>query len=170
VFRTCCSTHPNHRPKVTIVSYLRFTREEFQAIRRACDLVDLSDDFFAIFKPYLVELLSDTLPILAIRIARFRRRQLELLYGCLRRQKASEVKNQGQTLKREPDFGLTCEELQAIQRASGPFFLFGGSLPSYQEYLVDNFITTRPGLAAKLARLRPRQITRLYQRANKRIR
>ena len=155
---------------VPIVSYLRFTREEFQALRRACDLVDLTDDFFAVFKAYLVELLSDTLPILAIRIARFRRRQLELLYGCLRRQKASEVKNQGQTLKREPDFGLTCEELQAIRRASGPFFLFDGSVHSYQKYLVYNFVNTRPGLAAKLARLHPRQIRRLYQQAKKRSR
>jgi hypothetical protein len=152
------------------VSYLRFTREEFQAIRRACDLVDLSDDFFTVFKAYLVELLSDTLPILAIRIARFRIRQLELLYRCLRRQKASQTKNQGHIVKSGPDSGLTCEELQAIRRASGPFFLFDGSLHSYQEYLVYSFVEARPGLAAKLARLHPRQITRLYRQAKKRSR
>jgi hypothetical protein len=152
------------------VNYLRFTREEFQAIRRACDLVELSDDFFAVFKAYLVELLSDTQPILAIRIARFRRPQLELLYGFLRRQKASEVGSREKIRGEKHAYGLTFEELQAVRRASGPFFLYGGSLHSFQEYLVYNLVKTRPCLAAKLAQLQPRQITRLYQQAKKRSR
>lgn len=152
------------------MTHLRFTREEFQAIRRACDLVDLSDDFFAVFKAYLVELLSDTLPILAIRIARLRRRQLGLLYEYLRGQKSSEVGNQVQTLKGAHDCGLTFEELQTVRRASGAFFLFDGSLHSFQQYLVYNLLKARPRLAAKLARLRPRQITRLYQQTKKRSR
>jgi hypothetical protein len=139
------------------MSYLRFTPEEFRAIRRACDSVELSDDFFVFFKYFLVESLSGMLPFLAIRIARFRRPQLDLLYGFIRRQKASEVKSRGQTRSGEVECGLTSEELQDIRRASGPFFLHDGSLSSFQDYLVYNLGKTRPGLAAKLARLLPRQ-------------
>jgi hypothetical protein len=152
------------------MSYLRFTPEEFRAIRRTCDSVELSDDFFAVFRYFLVESLSDMLPILAIRIARLRTSQLLLLYGFLRRQKTSEVRNRGLTRRGADEWGLTFEELQVIRRASGPFFLHDGSLGSFQDYLVYNLSKTRPGLAAKLSRLRPRQMARLYQQANKRSR
>jgi hypothetical protein len=110
------------------MSYLRFTPDEFRAIKQAYDSVELSDDFFVFFKYFLVESLSGMLPFLAMRISRFRRPQLELLYGFIRRQKASEVKSRGQTRREECECGLTSEELQAIRRASGPFFLHDGSL------------------------------------------
>ena len=143
--------------------YLRFTPEEFRAIRQACDAVDLSGDFFAVFKYFLVESLSDTLPDLAIRIARFRRSELELVYRFLRRHQTSPG-------RAEDECGLTSEELQAIRRASGPFFLHDGSLGSFQDYLVYNLSKTRPGLATRLSRLRPRQIARLYQQVQSRSR
>jgi hypothetical protein len=150
------------------LSYLRFTPDEFRAIRHVCDSVELSDDFFAVFKYYLVELLSDTLPDLAKRVSRFRRPQLGLLYGFLRSQKTSQIRSRGRTWREEDACGLTLEELQAVRRASSPFFLHDGSLGSFQDYLVYNLGGTRPGLAAKLARLRPRQIAKLYHQANKR--
>src|SRR5262249_13762717 len=152
------------------MTYLRFTPEEFRAIRRACDSVDLSGDFFAVFKYFLVESLSARLPMLAIRIARFGRPQLRLLYGFLRRQKTTEGRNRGRTGREKDECGLTFEELQVIRRASGPFLLHDGSLDSFQDYLVHILGETRPALAAKLARLRPGQIARLYHQANQRIR
>jgi hypothetical protein len=150
------------------LSYLRFTPEEFRAIRQACDSVHLSDDFFAVFKYYLVELMSDTLPDLAQRISRFRRPQLELLYGFLRRQKTSKAKRRRQAGSGEDACRLTSEELQAVMRASGPFFLHDGSLGSFQDYLVHILSEARPSLAARLARFRPRHIARLYHQANDR--
>jgi hypothetical protein len=151
-----------------MMSYLRFTPEEFRSIRRTCDLVELSDDFFAVFKHFLVESLSATLPILAIRIAGFRRPQLRLLYEFLRHQKTLEVRSREGNRRGADECGLMFEELQAIRRASGPFFLHDGSLGSFRDFLVYHFGKTRPGLAAKLARLGPRQIARLYHQANKR--
>jgi hypothetical protein len=148
------------------MSYLRFTPEEFRAIRRTCDLVELSDDFFVFFRYFLMESLSGMMPLLAIRIARFRRAQLELLYRFVRRQKTSEIRSRGQTGREEGDCDLTSEELQVIRSASGPFFLHDGSLGSFLGYLLCRLGKTRPGLAAKLARLRPRQIARLYRQAN----
>ena len=152
------------------MSYLRFTPEEFRAIRQTCHSVNLSDDFFVFFKYFLVESLSAMLPTLATRIARFSRPQLQLLYEFLRHQKASEVRSRWQTRRGEDECGLTSEELQTVRRASGPFFLHDGSLGSFRDYLVYHFGGTQPGLAAKVARLRPRQIARLYHQANKRSR
>ena len=105
------------------MSYLRFTPEEFRAIRRACDPVHLSGDFLAVFKYFLVEALDDTLPDLATRIRRFRRPQLVLLYGFLRQQRTAAAKSQEQTRTEDGECGLTAEELQAVRYASDPFFL-----------------------------------------------
>jgi hypothetical protein len=152
------------------LSYLRFTPEEFRAIRQACDSVELSGDFFAVFKYFLVESLSDTHPDLATRILRFYRPQLVLLYAFLRRQRTSAAKNRGPTRREEHEYGLTTEELQAVRHASGPFFLYDGYLGSFQDFLLYNLGETRPSLAAKLARLDPRQVAGLYHQMKQRSR
>jgi hypothetical protein len=102
-------SHEAIKSKGLIVSYLRFTPEEFRAIQRTCDSVELSDDFFAVFKDFLVESLSELLPILAIRIARFRRPQLRLLYRFLRRQETSEVGKRRRTRRGEGKCALTSD-------------------------------------------------------------
>jgi hypothetical protein len=152
------------------LSYLRFTAEESRAIRQACDSVDLGGDFFAVFKYFLIESLSATQPELANRIARFRRSQLVLLYTFLRRQRTLAAKSRGKTRREEEEYGLTSRELQAVRHASGPFFLHDGDLGSFQDFLMYNLRATRPGLATKLAQLRPRQLARLYQQAKRRSR
>jgi hypothetical protein len=153
------------------VSYLRFTPEEFRAIQQVCHSVNLSDDFFIFFKYFLFESLAGASPGLALRLAHLPARKRRILYQYLREQRASPVKNnEPLTKKDETGCDLTFEELQAVRRASGPFFLHDGSLASFQDYLVYNLGETQPGLATKLARLHPRQIVRLYQQANKRSR
>ena len=152
------------------MSFLRFTPEEFRAIRQACDAVHLSGDFLAVFKYFLVEALDDTLPDLATRIRRFRRSQLVLLYGFLRQQRTAAAKSQEQTRTEEGECGLTAEELQAVRYATDPFFLHDGDLGSFRDFLLYNLRETRPRLAAKLAQLRPRQMVRLYQQAKRRSR
>jgi hypothetical protein len=152
------------------VSYVRLTPEEFQAIRQTCDPVDLSGDFLAVFKYFLVEALTDKLPELAARILRLRKAQIVLLYGFLKRQRMSAAKSRGRSSCERGGYGLTSEELQTIRRASGPFFLQDGYLGSFQDYLMYNLRESRPGLAAKLADLRPRQIARLYQQTKRRSR
>jgi hypothetical protein len=152
------------------LSYLRFTPEEFRAIRQACDPVHLNADFLAVFKYFLVEALDDTLPDLATRIRRFRRSQLVLLYGFLRQQRTAAAKSQAQTRREESECGLTAEELQAVRYASDPFFLHDGYPGSFRDFLLYNLREARPRLAAKLARLHPRQIARLYQQAKRRSR
>jgi hypothetical protein len=149
------------------VSYVRLTPEEFQAIRQTCDPVDLSSDFLAVFKYFLVEALSDKWPELAARILRWRKAQIVLLYGFLKRQRMR-PKSRGRRSCERGDYGLTSEELQTVRRASGPFFLQDGYLGSFQDFLMYNLRESRPGLAAKLADLRPRQIARLYQQTKKR--
>jgi hypothetical protein len=145
------------------LSYLRLTPEEFRAIWQKCDSVKLSGDFFAVFRYFLIESLSDTLPDLAIRIRRFRRFELILLYRFLRSQRMLAAKSRERTPRAKDEYGLTAEQLQAVRRASGPFFLYDGCPGSFQDFLAYNLRETRPGLAAKLARLGSRQVARLYQ-------
>jgi hypothetical protein len=153
------------------VSYLRFTPEEFKAIEQACRSMNLSDDFFHVFKYFLVETLEHTLPGLTQRLAQLPTRKLRILYEYLRDQKHSSVKNHGGGTKQNGQkAALTFVELQAVRRASGSFFLHDGSHWSFQDYLVHDFGKTAPALAAKLARFSHQQIARLYQQAKKRNR
>jgi hypothetical protein len=149
------------------LSYLRFTPQEFRAIRQACDPVHLNADFLTDFKDFLVEALDDRLPDLASRIRRFRRPQLVLLYGFLRQQRTAAAKSQAQTRREDGKCGLTAEELQAVRYATDQFFLYDGDLGSFRDFLLYSLRETRPRLAAKLAQLRPRQIARLYQQAKR---
>jgi hypothetical protein len=153
------------------VSYLRFTPEEFKAIEQACHSMNLSDDFFHVFKYFLIESLEGTLPSLTQRLAQLPSRKLRILYEFLRDQRTSPVKNHGGGTNRDRKKGaLSFEELQAVRQASGSFFLYDGSQWSFQDYLVHDFGKTAPALAAKLARFSHQQIARLYHQEKKRNR
>jgi hypothetical protein len=67
--------------------HLRFTPAEYQTICRALEGIALSDDFFAVFKYFLVEALLDSAPRLAGRLALMSRSKTRLLFNHLRRRK-----------------------------------------------------------------------------------
>jgi hypothetical protein len=72
------------------LSYLRFTPAEFQHISRVVQTIELSEDFFPVFKYFLVESLIEIAPELAGRLAQLNRAKLILLYNFLReRRKAA---------------------------------------------------------------------------------
>jgi hypothetical protein len=154
------------------MSYLRFTPDEYRAIRRACRSLDLSDDFFAVFKYFLVESLADTLPGLSQRLAQVPARKLRILYEYLKEHKTCRARSYGRFRGKKDEAwgGLTIRESQAVRQASDLFFLHEGSLPSFQDYLVFAFRETTPGLASKLARFSRHRIARLYQDVKKRSR
>lgn len=65
-------------------TYLRFTRQEFRAISRACRSLPLTDDCFATFRSSLVAALAASQPDLARRIDSFRLDQVRILFHYLR--------------------------------------------------------------------------------------
>src|SRR5437016_5988945 len=85
------------------MSYLRFTPAEYEAIDRVCQPVNLSEDFFEVFKFFLVEALVPTMPNLAGRIAQFRQPRLRLLFDHLRGDRTA-----------RPGHGLTPAEFAAF--------------------------------------------------------
>lgn len=66
------------------MSYLRLTPNEFQAIWQVCHGISLSDEFFPVFKYFLVESLVEIAPDVSRRVAQLRRPQVELLFHFVR--------------------------------------------------------------------------------------
>jgi hypothetical protein len=154
------------------MGYLRFRPEEFQAIWRACAPIDLSDDFFAVFKYFLIESLSRQAAALAQRVAQLSRRELRILYEHLR-----ERKKAGRPRRGRPGDGgppgrgeLSAEEVEAVARVCRPFVFHQRFLGSFRAFLVRILGKTEPELARKLTRLSERQIERLYEQVKRRRR
>jgi hypothetical protein len=149
------------------VSYLRFTPEEFWAVRQACRPLDLGEGSFPAFQSLLVKSLAGAWPDLARRLADLPARGLRILFEYLRDRRPSPAGGEGPP-RDEWAGGLTFKEWQAVRQASSPFFLRHGSLPLFQAFLVCTMRETTPGLADKLARLSRPQIDRLYHEVRKR--
>jgi hypothetical protein len=161
-------TYEDRKVEERIMSYLRFTPEDFRAIQKVCRSIKLSDDLFAVFKYFLVESLTNSRPGLSQRLGKLPARKIRILYDYLREQKPSPVKKpMGFTKKAGQGCALTFGELQAVRKASGVFFLHDGALYSFQDYLVYAFQKTAPGLAAKLGHLNQQQIARLFREVKK---
>jgi len=145
-------------------TYLRFTPKEYEFIARVCRPIDLTDDFFPIFKYFLVESLKGVCPDLGARIARFRKHEVGIVYEHLRAErKAAGAKRQPSPRPEavpEPD--LTAEEWVAVAHASRIFSLPEKFLHTFQEFLVQHFRRSLPELSRKLARFSERQMERLY--------
>ena len=65
-------------------TYLRFTPAEYRALVPACRSLDLSDSSYLRFRVSLVQSLLAQNPGLAIRVARFSKSQLDILYEGLK--------------------------------------------------------------------------------------
>jgi len=144
-------------------TYLRFTPQEYEAIVKVCRPVDLGDDFFPIFKYFLVESLKDPSPGLAGRIAQLRRGEVGIIFEHLKsKRRLAAGRACRQVGEADPD--LTDQEWQAVARASRAFDLPADFLHSYRAFLVGHFRHSLPELAHKLTRFSDRQMERVYAR------
>ena len=135
------------------MSYLRFSREEYSALRHLCLRLD-----FDAYPPYrlrrlLVGSLAGGMPELAARVGRFRPAEVLLLREHLRTR----------TPPREAGHGLTPAEVRAVARACGPVLLHARFLGPLRRALVQFLGEGRPALAEKLARLGRRQFEALCE-------
>jgi hypothetical protein len=127
------------------VNYLRFTRQEYQAVCRLCDPLRLDGCPLGTFRRFLVASLADPFPALAERLNRLRNPALKLLYDHLR------VRRQPDAVDDGPPF--TAEEFQAVAEACGPLLLHARFVRLFRAALLEHFRAASPALAEKLERL-----------------
>jgi hypothetical protein len=137
------------------LAHLRFTPEEYAALRTLCRDVHLRDESFPIFRYFLAEALHERWPALAGRVALFRGRQLRLLFRHLQA-------GQG---RKPAARGLSAAEREAVARAAQLFGLCGGQRSHFRDFLKSYF--RGEALADKLARLSARALARLYRSASR---
>jgi hypothetical protein len=120
------------------VSYLRFNRDEYRALVSLWEGLGLRHETPHTANRLLVEALAEGLPELAVRLARFRTRQLRVLCDHLR--------------GRNPvgRHGLNAEELRLLTRVAGGLLSHVRFIQPMRRVLVKYFHAKHPALAAKL--------------------
>jgi hypothetical protein len=148
-----------------VALYLRFRPDEFQALTQVCRAVGLGEDFYPIFKYFLIESLSDLQPELSRRVAVLCRREVRLLFDQLQAWKRQKARARREA-RGEPDAPgepLTFEEVQAVCRASAGYRAGNRMLPPFRDFLVGRFRRSAPGLVAKLDRMSRSEMEKLYE-------
>jgi hypothetical protein len=144
------------------LAHVRFTPEEYHALRALCRDIHLRDECFPIFRYFLAEALHERWPDLAARVALFRERQLRLLFRHLQARQAASGR-----AAREKTLALSDAEVEAVIQAARLFGLCGGARPHFRAFLTRYFRAGNPGLADKLARLSERALAELYRQSRR---
>jgi hypothetical protein len=145
-----------------VSDHLRFTLDEYHAIRRACRSLELSGPFTA-FQRHLEEALLAPQPALATRVAGLRSPQVRTL-----RRHMEDRKKQQSSQPAEPAEQVGCElsfrEWRTVAQACAVIALRDDSLLNFKGRLLHEVAATDPGLAVRLARLGEGEVTTLYRR------
>jgi hypothetical protein len=147
-----------------MLTYLRFTRKEFQAIAQVCRPIELTEGSFRALQPFLVQSLQGLMPDLSNRIDGFRKYQVGILYQYLKERREAGGRWHA------PEWALSHEELQALAEACSGLTLQDRFLSYSKDFLVLHFRESSPPLAAKLARLSESQFKTLCERVRGRNR
>jgi hypothetical protein len=148
-----------------MATYLRFTRQEFQAISQVHALLDASDDLPA-FQTLLVLSLSPRFPALADHIARLHQSHIRIIYDHLQAERPPRERLSQGTAAGCAGQGphLTGEEGEIITWAAGFLWLHDECRPSFKECLVRLVGESSPALAGRLARLSDHEVEALCLR------
>ncbi len=139
------------------MSYLRFSRVEYEAVSEASCSINLTRCRPCALKRILVRSLAASLPELAGRISRFRRQEMRILHEHLRR------------LQQPARLDLTAEEVGMLAEAFGPLLFQVRFLRPLKSALVHQFRDAFPDLAAKLAYLSNDRFEALCERIKERV-
>jgi hypothetical protein len=137
------------------MTYLRFSRSEYQALADACRGVDLQALPLRAFQRLLVSSLSGTL---AVRVGRFTPEQVRVLAEHLRAEAGLGAPHH-----------LTAEEFDAFAAACAPLLADARFLLPVLGALIRLFENSFPDLATKLARLTYRQFETLCEEVQARM-
>jgi hypothetical protein len=148
------------------LAHVRFTPEEYRAIRALCRSIHLRDECFPIFRYFLAEALHERWPELAGRVALLEERQLRLLFRHLQKRQGRKA-TAGQGSEGGEARALSARELEAVARAAQLFGLCGGERSHFRAFLACYFRGEAPALLEKLARLSDRALGELYRRARR---
>jgi hypothetical protein len=138
--------------KGLVVSYLRFTPQEHDAIAHLWRSHDLNTFPHHVLRRLLIEALTDPFPALASRIAQFRNRELRILGDHLRGRRPV-----------HEGHDLNAEELGVVAEAGGPLLCHARFIQPLKRALVRQVHEEHPALAVKLDRLSLRQFEQLCQ-------
>jgi hypothetical protein len=141
----------------THMSFLRFSRPEYQAILLTKHSLGLGRRGPHALQRGLVRSLAPTMPELAQRISRFRRRELRILHEHLRE-------------RQQPSgwYGLDVEEFSLLAEAFGPYLFSLRFIRPLKRALVEHFQGMLPGLSAKLEQLSHRDFEELCEQLQQR--
>jgi hypothetical protein len=134
--------------------YLRFSREEYEAIARAHRLLPPAGSYRA-WRSWLTNALREGRPELAERVAGFNDRQVALLRGHLEGPGPSAGEDVLAARR------LTWREWQEVARAGAAFCLMEGGQGGFRGFLLRQ-VGASSALGRKLARLDDAQLVRLY--------
>jgi hypothetical protein len=142
-----------------LVSYLRFTPSEYEAISRLNRSLSLNRYPLPAFRRLLIASLADTLPELARRVAGLRRQQIQLLYRHLQDRPRAERRHD-----------LAPEEVGLVADAAGPLLFRARFARHLKRALVEHFGAVSPALATKLERLSLYRFEALCEQVQERVR
>src|SRR5579884_806449 len=117
---------PTVHGKEHLMSFLRFTPQEYGALAAVCERLDLGSHGLPAFRRLLAVALAETHPQLARRVDRLRRGEAELLYHHFRPRPPAAVRHD-----------LTDEELSAFAQACGAAALPVRFVRPFQAVLVE---------------------------------
>jgi hypothetical protein len=150
----------SHPPaeKDVLMSYLRFTPQEYQVLERVRCRLDLGRSLNS-FRRSLVLKLERCRPELAQKISRLHIHQLKILLDHFR-----------QDAKPEGEHDLNAAEVKALTHAFGPLLFHARFSGPLKRALARHLADTSPELAAKLHRLSQRQFEALCEHVKQFIR
>lgn len=147
-----------------MLTYLRFTPAEFQAIARVCRPLELTEQSFRTFKPFLVASLRGSEPALAERLGRMRSYQIGIIYQYVKERQGAAGAARSRPLRQL----LSREDLREVAEACRALPLRDRFQSYARMRLVLHFREASPPLAAKLTGLSDSQFERLCRHVHAR--
>ena len=142
-------------------SFVRFTPQEYQALRGAAESLDLGAHP-NVWRGSLANALRAEYPSLADRIVRLGKGQVAVVLAHLR--EAGTSRGEAEVVEGEPSCGLTVQEWQVVWRASQVVRLHEDPTHDFPERLLREVAETAPRLAAKLIGFSADQLATVYRR------
>jgi hypothetical protein len=144
-------------------SYLRLTPPDYQALRKACEPLDLAAHPVD-FRAALADALRPGHPDLAGRVARLRQGQVDVLLEHLQNERAPQQPADQPDSPPNEECELTAREWKAVWQACQVISLHDHPHQSFPVRLIHELSETAPELASRIGAFSPGQFGALLHR------